>query len=141
MLVSKFEKVIKRMLWKTLEFLGELDNDDNNRETYVFKSTKCPPAVPELSQFENDLMYLVKNLEFRKVNNEFQNKLNIDINEIKTSDKVFVAADKSRHMYNMEKDQYKKSLKKTLQKLTKNPIKERYLILIGKLKKLLKNYH
>ena len=98
MLVSKIEKVIKRMRWKTLEFLGKLDNDDNNRETYGFKS-KCPPAVPELSQFENDLMYLVKNLEFRKVNNQFQNKLNNDINEIKTSDKVFVAADKSRHIY------------------------------------------
>ena len=67
-------------------------------ERHGFKS-KCPPAVPELSQFENDLMYLVKNLEFRKVNNEFQNKLNNDINEIKTSDKVFVAADKSRHIY------------------------------------------
>ena len=34
MLVSKIEKVIKRMRWKTLEFLGKLDNDDNNRETW-----------------------------------------------------------------------------------------------------------
>ena len=130
MLVSRIEKLIKRMRWKTLEFLGKLDNDDNNRETYGFKSTKRPPAVPELSQFETDLMYLVKSLEFRKVNNEFQNKLNNDIN---------VAADKSRHIYKMEKDQYKKSFKKILQKLTKNLIKERYLIFVGKLKKLLKN--
>ena len=65
MLVPKIEKVIKITRWKTL------DIDDNNRETCGFKSTKCPPAVPELSQFGNDLMYLVKNLEFRKVNNEF----------------------------------------------------------------------
>ena len=79
MLVSKIEKVIKRMRWKTLEFLGKLDNDDNNRETYGFKSTKCPPVVPESSQFEKDLMYLVKNLEFGKVNNDFQNNLNNDI--------------------------------------------------------------
>ena len=71
MLVPKIEKVIKITRWKTLAFLGKLDIDDNNRETCGFKSTKCPPAVPELSQFGNDLMYLVKNLEFRKVNNEF----------------------------------------------------------------------
>ena len=113
------------MRWKTLEFLGKLDNDDNNRETYGFKSTKCPPAVPELSQFENDLMCLVKNLEFRKVNNEFQNKLNNDINEIKTSDKVFVAADKSRHIYKMEKDQYKKLLKENITKTYKKSNKRK----------------
>ena len=123
MLVSKIEKVIKRMRWKTLEFLGKLDNDDNNRETYGFKSTKCPPVVPELSQFENHLMYLVKNLEFRKVNNEFQNKLNNDINQIKTSDKVFVAADQSRHIYKMEKDQYKKLLEENSTKTYKKYLK------------------
>ena len=113
------------MRWKTLEFLGKLDNDDNNRETYGFKSTKCSPAVPELSQFENDLMYLVKNLEFRKINNEFQNKLNNDINEIKTRDKVFVAADKSRHIYKMEKDQYKKLLKENITKTYKKSNKRK----------------
>ena len=123
MLVSKIEKVIKRMRWKTLEFLGKLDNDDNNREAYGFKSTKCPPAVPELSQFETDLMYLVKNLEFRKVNNELKNKLNNDINQIKTSDKVFVAADQSRHIYKMEKDQYKKLLEENSTKTYKKYLK------------------
>ena len=66
MLVSKIEKVIKRMPWKTLEFLGKLDSDDNNRETSGFKCAKCPPAIPELSQFENDLMYLVKNFRVQK---------------------------------------------------------------------------
>ena len=124
MLVSKIEKVINRMRWKTLVFLGKLDND-NNRETFGFKSTKCPPAVPELSQFENDLMYLVKNIEFRKVNNEFQNKLNNDINEIKNSTKVFVAADKSRHIYKMEKEQYQKLLKENITKTYKKSTKSK----------------
>ena len=125
MLVPKIEKVIKRMGWKALEFLGKLDNDDNNIETYGFKSTKCPSLVPELSQFENDLMYLVKNLEFRKVNNDFQNKLNNDINKINTSDKVFVAADKSRHIYKMEKGQYKKLLKENITKTYKKSNKRK----------------
>ena len=49
---------------------------------------------------------MVKNIKFKNVKNEFQEKLKEDINEIKTSDKMFVAADKSRHIYKMEKQQY-----------------------------------
>ena len=45
MLTSKIEKVIKRMRWKVLEFLGKLDSNSNKNETYSFKSLKYPPAV------------------------------------------------------------------------------------------------
>ena len=89
------------MRWKVLEFQGKLD--DNNRKTYGFKSLKCPPAVTEMKNFENELLLMIKNIEFRNVKNYFQEKLKEDINEIKTSDKVFVAADKSRHIYKMDK--------------------------------------
>ena len=41
------------------------------------------------------------------------------MNEIKGSDKVFVAADKSRHIYKMEKEQYKKLLKENITKTYK----------------------
>ena len=44
MLTSKVEKVLKRMRWKVLEFLGKLDND-SQKETYGFKSLKC--SIPE----------------------------------------------------------------------------------------------
>ena len=104
MLTSKVEKVLKRMRWKVLEFLGKLDND-SQKETYGFKSLKCPPAITELADFENDMMLMVKNVQFRQICNTFQNKLKSDIDEIKKSDKVFVSADKSRNIYKMEKDQ------------------------------------
>ena len=45
MLTSKIEKVIKRMGWKVLEFLGKLDSNSNKKETYGFKPLKCLPAV------------------------------------------------------------------------------------------------
>ena len=61
MLTSKIEKVIKRMRmrWKVLEFLGKLDSNSNKNETCSFKSLKCPPAVEEMAQFENDLLLMI----------------------------------------------------------------------------------
>ena len=37
-LISKVESVSKRMIWKTLEFLGKLDS--TRKETYGFNSCK-----------------------------------------------------------------------------------------------------
>ena len=109
MLTSKIEKVIKRMRWKVLKFLGKLDNNSDKNETCGFKSLKCPPAIEEMAQFENDLLLLIKNLESTKVHNDFPMRLRDD-KEIKASSKMFVSADKSRHSYKMEKDEYKKLL-------------------------------
>ena len=119
MLTSKIEKVIKRMRWKVLEFLGKLDSNSNKNETFSFKSLKCPPAIEEMAQFENDVLLLIKNLEFKKVHNDFQMKVHDDIKEIKASNKVSVSADKSRHIYKMEKDEYKKLLQDNITKTYK----------------------
>ena len=64
-----------------------------------------------MTQFENNLLLLIKNLELKKVHNDFQMRLRDDIKEIKASNKTFVSADKSRHIYKMEKDEYKKFLR------------------------------
>ena len=45
--------VIKRIRWEYLEFLGKVIS--NNLESYGFKSVKCPPAIQEMTDFENDL--------------------------------------------------------------------------------------
>ena len=98
------------MRWNVYEFQGKLDG--NNKNTYGFKSLKCSPPVNEMKNFENELLLLVRNIEFKNVQKEFQKKLKEDINEIKTSDKLFVAADNSRYIYKTEKQQYKKLLTK-----------------------------
>ena len=59
---------------------------------------------------------MVKNIEFKNVKNESQEKLKVEINEIKFSDKIFVAADKSKHTYKMEKQQYTKLLTENITK-------------------------
>ena len=55
-----------------LEFYRKLN--DNNKETFGFKSIKCPPSVPELSDFESELTVMVNNIEIRNINNDFQKK-------------------------------------------------------------------
>ena len=100
-LISKTEKFIKRMRWKALHFLGKLESTD--KLTYGFQTRHCPPIVEQLVDFENDLILMIKNIQFKKSNDSFQNKLKEDINEIRNSNKIFVAADKSRNIYKLEK--------------------------------------
>ena len=94
-LLSKTEKFIKRIRWKAPEFLGKLESTE--KETYGFKSRNCPPIVEEAANFEHDLMMMIKNMQFTKINNDFQTKLKNDISEIQKCEKVLIPADKSRN--------------------------------------------
>ena len=69
-----------------------------------------------MAQFENDLLLFIQNL----VHNDFQMRLRNDIKEIKASNKIFVSADKSRHIYKMDKDEYSKLLQDNFTKTYKN---------------------
>ena len=66
-----------------------------------------------MTNFENDLILMVNKIEFRKN----------DINEIENSNKVLVNADKSRNIYKLGQDQYKK-LAKTYEKSNKQKVKD-----------------
>ena len=66
----KTENFLKRTCWKALEFLGKLKGSE--KENFVFKTVKCPSSVKELVPFENHMMEMIKNLEFKRVHNEFQ---------------------------------------------------------------------
>ena len=43
------------------------------------------------------MMGMIKNLEFKRVNNEFQSNLRNDIRQIRESNNLFVSTDKSRN--------------------------------------------
>ena len=104
-LLSKVEHLLKRMRWKTLQFHEKLES--GYKET-GFKSRKCPNGIDELSKFEDDLMLMIKNIEFRNVSNTFEDQLRNDISEIRNTEKVIIPADKTRNLYKMEKDDYNK---------------------------------
>ena len=100
----KTENFLKRMRWKALSFLGKLKGSD--KENFSFKTVKCPSSIKELVPFEN-MMEMIKNLEFKRVHNEFQSILNNDIREIHRSNNLFVSADKSRNIQRVNNTCYK----------------------------------
>ena len=108
---------------EALQFLGKLDN--TVQVNYGFKTRKCPPCVEELLAFENDMTYMVKNVEFRNINNRFLAKLSADIKRMKTNDNLLIQADKSRNIYLMSKDTYTKHLTETLTKTYKQCSKKK----------------
>ena len=108
-LMEKTEMVIKRMRWKAL---FSNDSQEKPKENYGLKTFNCPKKVPEMMAFENDLINVVRNVEFRmnRTNNTFQRKLSQDIRKIATSTKTLTAADKTSNMYRLTKEQHDKLL-------------------------------
>ena len=105
------------MSWKALAFLGKLKSSD--KDNYGFKTVKCPSSVKELVPFENDMMDMIKNLEFKRVNNEFQSNLRNDIRQIRRSNNLFISADKSRNIYKVSKASYERMMHENVTKTYK----------------------
>ena len=116
-LITKTENFLKRLLWKALAFLGKLKSSD--KDNYGFKTVKCPSSVKELVPFENDMMDMIKNLEFKRVNNEFQSNLRNDIRQIRRSNNLFISADKSRNIYKVSKASYERMMHENVTKTYK----------------------
>ena len=62
---------------------------------------------------------MIKNVEFEQVTTEFQKKIRQDLKSIKQSKKVFVSADKTRNLYGIEPEEYKKMLRDNVTKTYK----------------------
>ena len=86
---------------KSPKILGNLNSLD--KITLGSKSRNCPPIMQELENFENELMFMIKYIQFRKVNNSFQSQMNEDIKQIKRYKKIFDPADKSRNICKMDR--------------------------------------
>ena len=84
-----------------------------------------PPCVEEPIDFENDMMYMVRNIEFRNAINSFQTKLSSDIKRMKTNNNLLIQADKSRNIYLMSKDTYTKHLTETVTKTYKQYLRKK----------------
>ena len=121
---NKYRNLSEEDKYKKREY-GKNRYHNMSELTYGFKTRYCPPVVDELTSFENDLMIMIKNIQFKSIKNDFQNKLKEDINEIKNSNKIFVAADKSRNICQMEKEQYNKLLHENITKTYKKTNKNR----------------
>ena len=74
--ILKVEDFIKKIRWEAIFFMkGGNQTDPTIHKTglaFSINSAKCPPQVKELVPFEEDLIKLVKNIKFRKVDSKFQ---------------------------------------------------------------------
>ena len=84
--------------------------DEYNTQTFGLKTPTSPPRNQLIYEFESDLYNLVENVEFKKVNNNFQKQMFTDLKSIKQSGKIFVQADKTRNMYGLDPAEYEKLL-------------------------------
>ena len=124
-LIEKVESVVKRMRWKAFFFLkgkeddqadDDVDDQTRTNKTFGFKTRKCLPKVEEMDKFEDDLLKMIERVQFRKVTDDFQNKLLQVIDTIRKSKDVIVRADKMRNLYAVTEDPYEKLLTNNITK-------------------------
>ena len=85
-------------------------DEQGDGKHYGFNSRRCPPQIDELKSFEDDMVKLIGNIQFRRPRNNFQRTLQKDADYIKGSRDIFVPADKTKNLYRMGKTQYEKLL-------------------------------
>ena len=117
-LIAQTEKFERNLTNYIKHKNGAIENPENEEEiiyhddfrTFGFKSVYKPKGIPELDKFFIDLWKLVRSVEQRPVQNEFQKDLLQKIKTVKSSKKVVVPADKSRNLYAFSKENYVKKL-------------------------------
>ena len=96
-LINRTEQFVKSVLWKAFFFLSP-GLDTQNKETYGFNSTRPPPFIPELKEFEGGLTSIIEKIKFRKLNNTFQQNLRKDITKIKSDNHLLILTDSCRNV-------------------------------------------
>ena len=113
-LINSMEKFMQSLRWRVIFFL--FPSISSQKEHFDFKSLKIPDPVEQLEDFENDLIKMVKNIEFRPVNNKFQSKLKDEKNFVHNQSRIIVAADKTTNHFLMNTKEYKETVDKHVQK-------------------------
>ena len=77
---------------------------------YGFRTRKHHPQFKEMDKFEAEMIGMVKEIKFRKMRNNIQEKMYEDMRRIKESDSIFVKSEKSGDLYEIEKGKYKQMM-------------------------------
>lgn len=104
--MDKMANFFKRMRWTVIHYENNFKNDQ--KETFGFKTSKTPEQQDPLVPFENDMYDMLCNIKFKNHQNKFQKQLAKDVKEIKSSNLVYVKADKSTNVYIMKPEHYDK---------------------------------
>ena len=93
-LIHSVREFVKRMKWRSYFYLNP-QPIGIKKETFGFNTSKSAPIIPELKTLEDNLYNLIKEIEFREHNSNFQNKVNHDVRDIKNEERVLISADKT----------------------------------------------
>ena len=116
-LICSLDKVIKAFRWKAKFFFKPAKKQ--SKENYGLNSIKSPEAIPELKNFENELINLAQNIRFRQFENKVQKDLKNTCEKIKTEPKLIIPADKTSNFYKLDGAQYEDLRSKDVQKVYK----------------------
>lgn len=116
-LIDKTEQFLRRMRWKAFHFLNPGQTAD--KETFGFKTKNCPPVIEELRCFEEGMVQIIQNVEFKNMKCQFQKELNEDIKLIKNENRLFVKTDKSTNFYKLQATKYNQLLNDNITKTYK----------------------
>ena len=112
--INAVEVFDRNLRWATFFYLNP-NLVPQQKNWYGFKSNNPAPQVMELNSFQNDLLKLAQNVEFRTCRNNFMEELNRDLERVNETQKLIVNADKTSNKYLIGKDNYKKLLDKNVQ--------------------------
>ena len=113
-LLGSSEHLMHNMRWRAYHFLKPKKHKQK-LETYGFKSRLQPEIIKELKPFEDRLLQLVRNIEFKPRSNDFQQRLREDIKESINHQDIIVKADKTSNFYRMEPKEYQRLLDVNIQ--------------------------
>jgi hypothetical protein len=114
-LISSADKFMKSLRWRTFFFLNP-ESKPNKKETYGFPSTKSPPKLTELKQFEDGILDIIQGIEFKDTTTKFQKQLSKDCKDIRESDELIIPADKTTNFYKLQPEQHNRLLHENVTK-------------------------
>ena len=85
----------------------------------VFHQTNVHQPSTNYLHSNRVLLMMIKNIEFKKITDVFQSKLQKDMEIVKQSNNLFISVDKSTNIYAMEKDDYNRFLRENITKTYK----------------------
>ena len=88
-IIDKTENLIQRMRWKAHFFLND-NSGSHKTPTFGMKSKQTPPPIPELKSFEEDVIRMIENIQFRNVNDQCISTLKRHKQKIKASPNRFI---------------------------------------------------
>ena len=99
------------MRWKAYFFSIQLTIQKRREGRNMgLKLRNPPPHIKEMDKFDVEMIGMVKEIKFRKMRNNIQQKMYEDMRRFKESEKIFVKSDKSGNLYKIEKEKYKQMI-------------------------------